>query len=67
MEECCKNCLYWHRLKYEFEVGKGFKESSCCIALTRLYEDIDKYDVFILETNADDMCEMFTEVENEKL
>ena len=66
MEECCKNCLYWHRLKYGFEVGKGFKESSCCIALTRLYEDIDKYDVFILETNADDMCEMFTRKENTK-
>lgn len=29
----CKNCKYWHKLKLKFE--KCFKESSCCIALTR--------------------------------
>ena len=66
MDKCCKNCLYWHRLKYGFEVWKGYKESSCCIAWTRLDEDIDEYDSFIVETNADDMCEMFTRKENAK-
>ena len=60
----CENCKYWHKLKYEFKTGDGFKESSCCIALTRLDEDIDEYDSFVVETNADDMCEMFTEVDD---
>ena len=56
----CKNCKYWHKLKYGFKTGKGFKESSCCIALTRLDEDVDTYESFVIETAEDDMCEMFT-------
>ena len=63
IEERCENCKYWHKLKYGFKTRIGFQESSCCIALTRLYEDIDEYDSFIIETNADDMCEMFTRKE----
>ena len=61
MDHKCANCKYFHRLKYGFEVGKGFKESSCCIALTRLDEDIDGYDSFVVETTGNNMCEMFTE------
>lgn len=59
--ESCKNCKYWHKLKYGFEKGKGFKESSCCIALTRVGEDIDDYESFVIEAGENDMCEMFTE------
>lgn len=59
--EACKNCKYWHKLKYGFKTEKGFTESSCCIALTRLDENIDDYDSFVIETTENDMCEMFTE------
>lgn len=55
----CKNCKYWHRLKLKFE--KCFKESSCCIALTRQSESPDDYDAFLVETDADGTCEMFCE------
>lgn len=61
IEARCENCKYWHRLKYGFKTGDGFKESSCCIAWTRLDKGIDEYDSFVVETNADDMCEMFHE------
>lgn len=56
----CKNCKYWHKLKYGFKTGKGFKESSCCIALIKLDENVDDYDSFVIETTENDMCEMFT-------
>lgn len=67
-EMICKNCKYFHKLKYGFETGKGFKESSCCIALTRIDEDIDDYKSFVVETNENSRCEMFFErgVKNRK-
>jgi len=64
MDEKCTNCKYFHRLKYGFEVGTGFKESSCCIAFTRLCDlrdSIDDYDSFVVECEENDRCEMFTE------
>jgi hypothetical protein len=57
----CGNCIFFHKLKYDFEVEKGFKESSCCIALTRLDEKKDNYECFVIETTEEDMCEMFVE------
>ena len=57
----CGNCKFFHKLKYGFEVEKGLKESSCCIALTRLDGEKDSYESFVIETTEDDMCEMFTE------
>ena len=58
-EKKCKNCKYFHKLKQKFQVHKGYSESSCCIALTRQNESPDDYDSFVVETNEDDMCEMF--------
>jgi hypothetical protein len=57
----CGNCKFFHKLKYGFEVERGFKESSCCIALTRLDEKKDDYECFVIETTEDDTCEMFTD------
>ena len=57
----CEECKYFHRLKYNFNQGNGFDETSCCIALTRAYEDPDNYEAFVIETTKDDMCELFCE------
>ena len=57
----CGNCKFFHKLKYGFKVHSGFKESSCCIALTRCEDDIDNYEAFVVETTEGDTCEMFTE------
>ena len=65
-QDICKNCKFFHRLKYGFEVGKGFEDSSCCIALTRLDKDIDGYNSFVVETTENDRCEMFIEREVNK-
>lgn len=56
----CKECKYFHRLKYNFIPHKGFTESTCCIALTRCTEGADSFDAFVLETNENGNCEMFT-------
>lgn len=60
-KEKCKKCKYFHKLKYGFKQFQGFKISSCCIALTRCDEDVDNYDSFVIETDENGMCEMFTE------
>lgn len=62
MDTKCKNCKFFHKLKYNFELGKGYKISSCCIALTRVCEDIDRYDAFVIEVYEDDECELFQEI-----
>ena len=59
-DDKCVNCKYFHRLKCDFKTGWGFKESSCCIALTRCNEDIDDYDSFVVECRENDRCEMFS-------
>lgn len=63
MDDRCINCKYFHQLKHDFETGKGFKETSCCIAFTRLCDsrdNIDDYDSFVVEVTENDTCEMFT-------
>ena len=57
MNECCANCRYFHKLKKDFEIGVGFKESFCCDVLLHFDKD-DEY-TFVLEVNAEDMCEMY--------
>ena len=59
MDAKCKNCKFFHKLKYNFELGKGYKTSSCCIALTRVCENIDTYDAFVTEVYEDGECELF--------
>lgn len=59
----CGNCKFFHKLEYGFETGKGFKESSCCIALTRMYESPNNYDSPVVETTENEICEMWTEVQ----
>lgn len=58
----CENCKFFHKLEYGFETGKGFKESSCYIALTRMYGSADSYDSMVVETTENEMCEMWKEV-----
>lgn len=55
MTECCKDCNSCRRLEHNFKVGKGYEESLACVLLHDL----------IVETSADDMCEMFTPKEQE--
>ena len=55
MTECCKNCKYWKKLKHNFVVGKGFEHSHCCV----LFVSEESEDCFCLETEANELCEMF--------
>lgn len=66
-KECCKNCKFFHKLKIanrdqnKFDL---FEITSCCIALTRVNDskdDCDDYNSFVIETNENSRCEMFTE------
>ena len=57
MNECCGNCIYFHRLKKDFVKGVGFKESFCCDVL--LHFDKDDEHTFVLETEKDGICEMY--------
>lgn len=61
MRNECKDCRYFHKLKHNFEIGKGYEVSSCCIILTRIAEHPDRYDAFVIETQEDSVCEMFKE------
>lgn len=61
--EQCSNCLYFHRLKKDFVVGVGFKESYCCDVL--LHFDKDDENTFVLETEKEGMCEMYKGKEDE--
>ena len=61
MESKCENCRYFHMLKHNFEVGKGYEISSCCIALTRVCENPSMYEAFVVEVDKDSECELFEE------
>lgn len=54
MIECCATCRYFHRLKKDFVVGVGFKESFCCDALLHTEKE-----AYVVEVTDDDMCEMY--------
>lgn len=62
MERKCKNCKCFHRLKHNFEVGKGYEESSCCVALARMNDD---YGFFVMQVDENGFCEMYMEREEE--
>lgn len=57
MTEQCSNCIYYRRLKHNFELRKGFEDSNCCIVWTKIE---DGENAFIVEVDEYDMCEMFT-------
>ena len=57
MKECCNNCEFMHRLKHNFEQGKGFHESYACDVLMHIDDGTDGW---IQEVCPQDMCEMFT-------
>ena len=62
--ECCAKCRFFHRLKHNFQVGKGFEESYCCdvvMHLPRSESKIDDCEPWIQEVTPDSMCEMFWE------
>lgn len=50
-EESCEHCKHYHKLKHNFEVGKGYVESHCC--------DVLLSDGWVQEVYPWDMCEMF--------
>ena len=52
MEERCELCKFYRRLKHNFERGKGFEESHCCVIFEQENE--------VLEVAPTSMCEMFT-------
>lgn len=60
IKERCNNCIYFHRLKHNFQVPKGFEESHACDVLMHI-DDGDEG--WIQEVTPDGMCEMFTEKE----
>ncbi len=57
--ERCETCKYYRRLKHNFKHGKGFDESYACV----IY--VNDRDAFVLEVNADDMCEMYSKANHE--
>ena len=66
-KDCCENCRFFHRLKHNFERGKGFTEAHCCDVIMHLPNEKSfiegTVEPWIQEVKADDMCEMFTEKE----
>ena len=56
--ENCIECKYCRKLKYNFEVGKGFKESYCCIVLLQMPDTTP--DCWVQEVNVNGGCEMFS-------
>lgn len=55
--EKCEYCKFFHRLKHNFERGKGFEESHCCTAWIELEPILDSW---VQEVTANEMCELFT-------
>lgn len=53
MEEHCKNCNWFTKLKHNFSVGNGYESSNCCIVFANVK------DGFVVEITENDMCEMF--------
>lgn len=49
----CPNCRFCKRLKHNFQVGKGYEESLCCILL------LNEENSFALEVDEDSYCEEF--------
>lgn len=47
----CGNCFYYRRMKHNFNIGKGYEKSFCCI---RYANDIGG---FILEIEENSVCE----------
>lgn len=60
MNEQCSECRFYHRLKHNFELGKGFEESHCCTVWIELEPILDSW---VQEITADDICELFTRKE----
>ena len=54
----CIECKHYLKLKHNFEVGKGFEESHCCIALLQMVDTTP--DCWVQEVNDNGGCEMFS-------
>ena len=60
-EPRCADCRFFHKLKHNFEVGKGFEESHCCtIMIEHDFEPSVKDITWVQEVEEDSRCEMFT-------
>lgn len=55
--EQCSNCIFYRRLKHNFEQYKGFQEAHCCVLWIKIEDDKNAW---VQEVNEHGMCEMFT-------
>lgn len=55
--EHCEHCKFLRRLKHNFEVGKGYEESFCCVIFAK------EKDGFASEVEKGGSCEIFREKE----
>lgn len=57
----CAECVWFSDLRHNFQKGRGFEESFCCIAFV-----VNFREAYITEVQPDDMCEMFHRVKEGK-
>lgn len=55
----CKYCRSFHKLKHNFRMGEGFRESYCCDVLLHLPDKPTDCQPWIQEVGEYDICEMF--------
>ena len=62
MNERCENCKFFHKLKHNFQVGKGFEESFACNVMISIPDENGKTETtgWIQEVSPSDFCELFT-------
>lgn len=69
----CDRCIYGRKLLKDFKVGKGYKDSYCCIMLLiqdKLEKELDpdyksNVEPWVQEVDPNSDCEMFKEKETE--
>lgn len=49
----CSNCRHFSKLEHNFEIGRGYQTSNCCVLF------INENSGFVVEVGPDSMCEEF--------
>lgn len=52
-EACCSYCQHVLKLEHNFEVGRGYQPSHCCVLFA------NENDGFVVEVSPNSMCEEF--------
>ncbi len=55
-EQKCSNCVYFRKLKHNFERSRGFQKSACCVV--RINER-DSNKAYVQEVFSEATCDMF--------